>query len=240
MGKKALFVWGGWDGHEPKQCVDRFAPWLQDKKGFEVVVSDTLASYTDEELMAGLDLVIPVWTMGEISAEQWAGLSKAVVNGCGCAGWHGGMCDAFRNNVDYQFMTGGQWVAHLGGIVDYRVNLRRTTDGFLDGLTDFDMRSEQYYMHTDPGNEVYATTTILGEHQNSPWVRGTIMPVIWKRMYGGGRVFYTSLCHEERDLDVPEVTEIIKRGMQWAAREEIVPEYSTGDINHEGHRHTDV
>ena len=238
--KKALFVWGGWDGHQPKACVERFAPWLQDKKGFDVVVSDSLDSYCDPELMASLDVIIPAWTMGEISNEQWKGLQTAVKNGCGLAGWHGGMCDSFRNNVDYQFMTGGQWVAHLGGIIDYRVNVRRTTDGFLDGLNDFDMRSEQYYMHTDPGNEVYANTVISGEFDNAPWVRGTVMPVVWKRQYGAGKVFYTSFVHVEKDLDVPETTEIIKRGIQWAAGEEIVPEYSCDEIQREGYQNTDV
>ena len=44
--KKALFVWGGWEGHEPKQCVDIFAPWLQEQ-GFEVEISHTLDSYLD-------------------------------------------------------------------------------------------------------------------------------------------------------------------------------------------------
>jgi len=30
-GKKVLIVWGGWAGHEPKQCVDVFAPWLAEQ-----------------------------------------------------------------------------------------------------------------------------------------------------------------------------------------------------------------
>ena len=238
--KKALFVWGGWDGHEPKACVDRFAPWLQDKKGFEVVVSDSLDSYEDEQLMNSLDLVIPVWTMGEITQPQWTGLRNAVMNGCGVAGWHGGMCDSFRSNVEYQFMTGGQWVVHLGGIVDYKVNVKRSTDGFLDGINDFDMRSEQYYMHVDPGNEVYGNTVISGEYQETAWVKGTVMPVVWKRKFGQGKVFYTSLVHVEKDLDVPEATEIIKRGIQWAAGEPIVPEFSCDEVKKEGYKNTDV
>ena len=215
--KKALFVWGGWDGHEPKQCVDIFAPWLAGQ-GYEVEVSDTLDSYLDAGKMATLDLVVPVWTMGSIKEEQEKGLLEAVKNGTGLAGWHGGMCDAFRNNVDYQFMTGGQWVDHPGGVVDYTVNITGGKDQITAGLKDFAVNSEQYYMHTDPSNEVLATTTFSGEHGGAHWIKGTVMPVAWKRMFGKGRVFYSSLGHVAKDFEVPEAKIIAQRGMLWASR----------------------
>ena len=53
------------------------------------------------------------------------------------------------------------------------------------------------------------------------------MPVAWKRMWGKGRVFYSSLGHVAKDFEVPEVLEIVKRGMQWAACEQIQPEYQS-------------
>ncbi|MEJ5297559.1 MAG: ThuA domain-containing protein [Armatimonadota bacterium] len=214
--RKALMVWGGWDGHEPKQCVDIFAPILQEK-GFEVVISDTLDSYKDADLMGSLCLIVPVWTMGTIEGEQEAGLLNAVRSGVGIAGWHGGMGDSFRNNTEYQFMVGGQWVAHPGGIIDYTVNIVRPDDPIVQGLTDFAMHSEQYYMHVDPSNEVLATTTFSGEH--APWIEGCVMPVVWKRKYGEGRVFYSSLGHVAKDFEVPEAREIMVRGMLWASRE---------------------
>ena len=31
--KKALMVWGGWEGHEPFQCVQLFAPILLERLG---------------------------------------------------------------------------------------------------------------------------------------------------------------------------------------------------------------
>ena len=144
------------------------------------------------------------------------GLLEAARSGVGVAGWHGGMCDSFRNNVDYQFMTGGQWVAHPGGVIDYTVNIINHRDPITKGLKDFKMNSEQYYMHTDPGNEVLATTTFNAE--NCEWIEDTVMPVVWKRRYSKGRVFYTSCGHVAKDFDVPEVREIVKRGMLWAAR----------------------
>ena len=213
--KRALMVWGGWDGHEPKQCVEAVAPVLQ-ANGFETIISDTMDSYTDADLMGSIDLVVPCWTMGEISGEQSNGLLQAVRGGVGIAGWHGGMGDSFRNNTGYQFMVGGQWVEHPGGIIDYTVDITKPSDPIVAGLGSFKMKSEQYYMHTDPGNEVLATTTVSGE--TYPWIAGTVMPAVWKRMYGAGKVFYMSLGHVASDFQVPEVMEIIKRGAIWAAK----------------------
>lgn len=216
MAKKAIMVWGGWEGHEPKQCVDVFAPILEEE-GFAVTISDTLDAYKDRDLMAEQDLVVPAWTMGQIEGEQEQGLLAAVERGAGVAGWHGCMADSFRNNTTYQFMVGGQFVAHPDGIIDYTVNIAAPNDPIVAGLDDFQMHSEQYYMHTDPGNQVLATTTLEGR-QSAPWVNGTIMPVVWKRTWGAGRVFYSSLGHVARDFDMPQAREIQRRGMLWASR----------------------
>ena len=213
--KSALMTWGGWDGHEPKQCVDIFAPILR-QEGYAVEVSDTLDCYLDEEKLRALDLIVQVWTMSSITRDQERGLLEAVKDGVGFAGWHGGSADSFRNNTDYQFMVGGQWVAHPGGVIDYHVNITKPDDPIVAGLKDFAMHSEQYYMHVDPSNEVLATTTFGGEY--APWIEGTVMPVAWKRMWGKGRVFYSSLGHVAKDFDVPEAREIMRRGMLWASR----------------------
>ena len=216
MKKKALINWGGWDGHEPKQCTELFAPILE-KEGFEVRIANDLAVYTDKEYLQSLSLIVPVWTMSKITGDQEKGLLEAVASGVGLAGWHGGMGDSFRENTSYQFMTGGQWVAHPDGIIDYTVNITNHTDPITAGIPDFKMHSEQYYMHTDPGNVVLATTTFR-ERVSSPWVNGTVMPVVWKRTWDKGRVFYSSLGHVAKDFDVPEAKEIQRRGMLWAAR----------------------
>jgi type 1 glutamine amidotransferase len=213
--KKVLIVWGGWSGHEPKPCADLFAPILQGL-GFEVEVSDTLDAYLDRDKMQGLSLIVPIWTMGTISREQEKGLLDAVMSGVGIAGWHGGMGDSFRNNPTYQWMVGGQWVAHPDDIIEYEVNLINHTDPITQGLADFKVKSEQYYLHVDPSNEVLATTTF--QTKSAPWVNGCVMPVVWKRRWGQGRVFYSSLGHVASDFDVPEVLEIQKRGMLWASR----------------------
>jgi type 1 glutamine amidotransferase len=213
--KRALMVWGGWQGHEPERCVQRFAPYLR-AQDYDVTIADTLDAYRDASLMGALDLIVPVWTMGTITKEQLAGLLGAVERGVGIAGWHGGMADSFRDSVEYQFMVGGQWVAHPGNIIDYTVNITNRTDPITAGLDDFAMHSEQYYMHVDPSNAVLATTTFGGDIL--PWIAGSVIPVVWKRRWGAGRVFFSSVGHVARDFDVPEARTIVERGMVWATQ----------------------
>ncbi len=221
--KNILVVWGGWKGHEPEACVNRFIPWLREN-GAEVHVSDTLEIYTNEALMKKTDMILQSVTQTTITREQEKGLLDAVKAGAGLAGWHGGLCDSFRTNVYYQYATGGQWVAHPGGIINYRVNITDHADPVTRGLNDFNMLSEQYYMHVDPNVKVLATTTFSGEHDS--WIEGCIMPVIWKKTHGKGRIFYSSLGHVEKDFDIFEVTEIMKRGILWAVQSK----YATQEV----------
>ena len=212
--KKALIVWGGWHGHEPEQGAQIVRDILQNN-GFEVRVETQTAAFADSAL-AQLDLIVPIYTMSKIEKDEATNLSAAVRAGVGLAGYHGGMCDSFRDSVEYQFMTGGQWVAHPGGVIDYRVNICKAEDPVMAGLSDFDYRSEQYYMHVDPSNQVLATTTFSGEH--AEWITGVVMPVAWKRRHGQGRVFYSSLGHVSAEFQVPQMRTIFERGMLWAAR----------------------
>ena len=213
--KDALIVWGGWSGHEPEDCAEIIAGMLEED-GFRVRVADTIAASADPSIH-NLSLIVPICTMATIAPDEVGNLTKAVEGGVGLAGYHGGMCDAFRDCVDYQFMCGGQWVAHPGDIIDYHVDITRPDDPIMRGITRFAYRSEQYYMHVDPSNEVLATTTFSGAH--APWINGAVMPVVWKRRHGKGRVFYSSLGHVAQEFGVPEMKTILRRGMLWAARD---------------------
>lgn len=213
--KTVLIVWGGWDGHQPKQTVDVFAPWLAEQ-GFEVEISNTLDSYLDAGKMSSLALVVQSVTMGQITPQQERGLLNAIRGGVGLAGWHGGLSDAFRSSTEYEFMVGGSFAAHPGGAVDYDVHLVTRDDPITRGLQDFRMRSEQYYMLMDPSVEVLATTTFSGEAV--PAIAGVVMPVVWKKLYGKGRVFHSTLGHAVADFNTPEARTIMQRGMLWAAR----------------------
>jgi type 1 glutamine amidotransferase len=188
--------------------------WLK-AEGFGVRIETTTEAFLDPALK-NLSLIIPIYTMSKIEKPEALALCDAVKSGVGLAGHHGGMCDAFRDNVDYQFMCGGQWVAHPGNIIDYKVDVTRPDDPVMAGIDSFEHRSEQYYMHVDPAIEVLATTTFNAGH--AAWVDGVVMPVVWKKRFGQGRVFYSSLGHRAYELDVPEIRTLMTRGMLWAAR----------------------
>ena len=214
--KSALIVYGGWSGHDPEECAAIYRRGLHED-GFSVRMATETSAFADPSIHE-LSLIIPIFTMSKIEKEEVANLTRAVEGGVGLAGHHGGMSDAFRASVDYQFMVGGQWVAHPGNIIDYTVDIADPLDPVMAGIKAFRYTSEQYYMHVDPSNHVLATTTFSGEH--APWIEGVKMPVAWKRQHGKGRVFHSTLGHQAKEYDVLEMATMMRRGMNWAAREE--------------------
>lgn len=212
--RQALIVWGGWEGHEPRQGAEIIRAFLQED-GFDVRLENTTRAFADPAIR-NYSLIVPIFTMSKIEKDEVSNLEAAVRGGVGLAGYHGGMGDAFREAVDYQFMVGGQWVAHPGNIIDYQVDVTRPDDPVMAGIESFPYRSEQYYMHVDPSNDVLATTTFTAEHAS--WIDGVVMPVVWKRRHGTGRVFYSSLGHVASEFAVPQMSTILRRGMNWAAR----------------------
>lgn len=214
--RSALIVWGGWNGHDPEECAAIYRRWLHED-GFSVRVETDPEVFLEPEIK-NLSLIVPCTTMSTISREAATNLAAAIESGVGMGGHHGTMGDSFHDSPVYQFITGGQWVAHPGNIIDYTVDVTRPDDPIMQGIKSFPYTSEQYYMHTDPGNEVLATTTFSGEH--APWIKGVVMPVVWKKMYGAGRVFYSSLGHRAAEFENPNMATILRRGINWAARAE--------------------
>lgn len=215
--KKALIVQGGWDGHEPQLTSKRFGRLLEES-GYEVKISDTLDVLGDLDYLMGLDLVVACWTMGAINNDYVVNLSKAIGAGVGIAGCHGGMCDSFRENTEWQFITGGQWVSHPGGDgINYTVNVCHGSSPIVEGLEDFPVCSEHYYLHVDPAIEVLATTRFPVVNYYHVSNKPVDMPVAWTKYWGNGRVFYTSLGHHDDVFDKsPNAQELMKRGMLWA------------------------
>ena len=216
--KKALIFQGGWDGHEPQLVSKRFGRILEEE-GFGVEISDTLDCLADADKLIKLDLIVACWTMGEIDNELVENVGKAVGAGVGLAGCHGGMCDSFRNNTQWQFITGGNWVSHPGGDgVDYTVNITAKSNPIVAGLADFPVRSEHYYLHVDPAIEVLATTRFPAIAYYNISNKPVDMPVVWTKSWGNGRVFYNSLGHVDNVFDKhPSAETIMRRGMLWAA-----------------------
>lgn len=213
--REALIVWGGWPGHEPEACATIIAGMLRDD-GMSVQVTDDFAAFGDPSLQR-MSLVVPVITRAKIAREPLDNLIAAVKSGVGLAGCHGGLAGSFREEVDFHFMCGCQWVAHPGGMIDFRVDVTRPDDPIMVGIDSFDYASEQYYLHYDPAIEILATTTFSGGH-GAPWTKGVVMPVAYKRRFGEGRIFYSALGHSAREFDHASMRMILRRGLQWAAR----------------------
>ena len=217
MARTALVTWGGWEGHEPEKVARLFQSILVDD-GIQVEIQDSLHCFEDAEYLQTLDLIVPVWTMSKIEEELVQNVSEAVARGTGLAGCHGGMCDAFRENVLWQFMTGGNWVAHPGDdCIEYTVEITDPTAPLTDGIDDFDVVSEHYYLHVDPAVEILATTRFPNFHwYHTP--NGTVhMPVAWTKRWGLGRVYYNALGHQANVIDHGPALEMIRRGLIWAS-----------------------
>jgi type 1 glutamine amidotransferase len=216
--RRALVVRGGWEGHSPVEATERFIPFLEES-GFSVDVHEGPEVYGDADLVAATDLVVQCFTQGEATDEQVTNLSNAVRGGTGLAGWHGGIVDSFRGSPDYLHMTGGQWAAHPGGFVDYEVEVVRERAGhpIVAGLDRWKHHTEQYWCLTDDLNDVLATTRFEATPQ-TPWRDDLVVPAVWTRQWGAGRVFVNTIGHHLEDLDVPEVRTLTERGLLWAAR----------------------
>ncbi|MFJ8895650.1 ThuA domain-containing protein [Leifsonia sp. NPDC102414] len=230
MTRNALVVRGGWDGHMPVETTDLFIPYLE-ANGFDVRVEDGPAIYTDEAYLDTVDLVLQINTMNTIAKEEFAGLQRAVLNGTGLAGWHGGIADAYRDNADYLHMIGGQFAHHAGidpadctgeqsdNYIPYTVHITDygRTHPITEGIDDFDLVSEQYWVLSDEYNDVLATTTQAVRPWDA-WNRPVTAPAIWTRQWGKGRIFVSAPGHRLEIVESQPVRTIIERGLLWAAR----------------------
>jgi uncharacterized protein len=208
---RVLFVQGGWAGHRPAEIVARFTAAL-DQRGIRHETVTSLEPLADADWLRTFSAISPHWTMGQLSPEQSAGLQQAVRAGTGLAGIHGGMGDAFRGNLEYEWMVGGHFVGHPH-VGEYTICVHALGDPIMEGLPhEFVYQSEQYYMLMDPAVRVLANTDYTHEG------RTCVMPVVWTRPWGAGRVFYSALGHEPSEFDrFPAVFEMSVRGVLWAA-----------------------
>jgi type 1 glutamine amidotransferase len=229
--RSALIVRGGWDGHMPVETTDFFVPFLE-QNGFSVVIEESPDVYADAERMAGVDLIVQVVTMSEISKEALAGLVAAVRAGTGMVGWHGGIADSYRNSADYLQLIGGQFAHHaniappeqLAGeqednYQEYTTEITELgrTHPVTAGVDDFTLTSEQYWVLSDEYNEVLATTT-QSKREWDAWDRPVTFPAVWTRHWGEGHIVVSTAGHRLEIVQDPSVRRIIEQGFLWAAR----------------------
>jgi type 1 glutamine amidotransferase len=229
--RQALVVRGGWEGHHPVEATDHFLPHLE-ANGFSVRVEDSPKVYAEADYMAGVDLIVQCMTMSTIEKDELAGLTSAVANGTGLAGWHGGIADSYRSSSDYLQLIGGQFATHppkapaeeLAGEAADNF-LRHTIDIVPDradhpivaGISSFELTTEQYWVLSDDYNDVLATTTVAARDFDA-WHRPVTSPAVWTRQWGSGRVFVSTPGHDLATVSDPNVRTIIERGILWASR----------------------
>ncbi|WP_242683067.1 ThuA domain-containing protein [Rathayibacter sp. SD072] len=228
--RSALIVRGGWDGHQPVEATELFVPHLE-AHGFDVRIEESTAVYADADYLPTVDLIVQSMTMSTIEAAEVAGLRAAVEAGTGLAGWHGGIADSFRSSADYLQLIGGQFAAHPGKhpseltgeqADNYRPHRITLTEAAAEhpitqGLSDFDLVTEQYWVLHDDYLDVLATTT-QEVREWDPWTRPITSPAIWTRQWGAGRIFVSTPGHRVEVLEDPNVRTIIERGLLWASR----------------------
>jgi type 1 glutamine amidotransferase len=208
--KRVLFISGGWDGHQPHVFTALYAAKME-AHGFTCQFETDLDCLISLDLST-FDLIIPNWTMGELTADQSKALRSAMHAGTNLGGFHGGLGDAFRADVDFKMMVGGSFVGHPY-IGDYDVVITDPDHVITQGIpAEFPYCSEQYYMLIDPGVHILAETTYVYEGHSVP------MPVAWIKRWGQGRVFYAALGHKPEEFETyPAALDLTLRGLLWAA-----------------------
>ncbi|MBW6421164.1 ThuA domain-containing protein [Rhizobium sp. XQZ8] len=212
--RKAIIVWGGLKLHEPEECA-RITGDILTEDGFAVEITGDLGIFGSDHI-AKADLLVPIITGEKLERAHADALVAAVRGGLGLGGHHGALSTSFKESAPFRYLAGSTWVAHPGNVIDFRVNITRPNDPLMQGIPDFDYRSEQYYLHYDPSIEILATTTFSGDYDEA--VRNITMPVVYKRHFGKGRVFYSALGHVAAEFEHPWMRTILRRGLSWAAR----------------------
>jgi type 1 glutamine amidotransferase len=226
-----LIVRGGWEGHHPVAATELFIPFLE-SHDYDVRVEESPELYADADAMAQIDLIVQSMTMSEITNEQVMGLHRAVAAGTGLTGWHGGIADSYRGSSDYLQLVGGQFATHPSkepsqlhegsqenNYLPYTVEMTELgrRHPITEGIDDFELTTEQYWVLHDDLIDVLATTThpVRPWH---PWHRPITSPAIWTRLWGDGRIVVTTPGHNLDVLQHPSVRTVIERGMLWATR----------------------
>lgn len=213
VAQRVLLLYGGWEGHQPEVFAEFATTRLLGD--FRVTASQDLRLLRSD-ILDEYDLLVPIWTFGELDDDQVSSLLLAVENGLGIVCWHGA-ASSFLNSRSHKFLLGGQFVGHPGGDhIPYTVRFLGN-DPLVQGLEDLKVVSEQYYLLIDPAVKVLATTSIDGAEYD--WLAGVEMPIAWKRQWGRGRVFYCALGHTPDILEHASMLTLLRRALRWAVRD---------------------
>lgn len=198
--------------------------WAQklEEDGFEVERIGSTEPLFDKKLLSEIDLLVMSWSEDHITREMALNLCDAVgFDGLGLAGYHE-TSTAFRQ-YHWHWMFGSFMATHPGYVKNrwqhkYTVHVTNPDDPIMRGITDFEHCSEQFYLFHDGDNlnEVLADTTMT--ESDYPWMVGCKSPVAYKRQWGKGKIFYSTLGHSVEEFECENVYKIQHRGMVWASK----------------------
>ena len=96
--------------------------------------------------------------------------------------------------------------------LQYQVSVTTVEHPITKGIDEFMTTDEQYILDYDADK-----LTVLA----NGLYKGNLMPALWIKSHGEGRVFYNSGGHDSKAVDQPMFKKLLIRGSLWAAGREV-------------------
>ncbi len=190
--------------HQPLARFKQLRPVLE-SRGISLTYTDDVAQLRTETL-ANYDAVVLYANIDTIAPEQADALLAYVAEGGGFVPLHcASFC--FRNDDRVVALIGAQFLRHGTGV--FRTRIELPEHPVMAGFGGFESWDETYvhHLHAEEGRTVLESR--VDDEGAEPWT--------WVKEYGQGRVFYTAWGHDERTWKQPGFTNLVERGIRWAA-----------------------
>jgi uncharacterized protein len=198
----------GGRGHDWKGFHAVISKVLDKTGDFEVTLSEKLDDLKPENIK-NYNVVLFYGSGGDFTnPQQEQGLAEFVKGGGGLAGVHA--TDAFKKSDVYWRLFGGRFTSHGGGKFWMRIDDKQHP--ITAPMTDFEINDETYQNQYHPEFKLHS----LGHMDRAKEQQS----MIWAQDYGKGRVFNTTLGHDKRAFDNPQLQQLVVRGLYWAAGRE--------------------
>jgi type 1 glutamine amidotransferase len=160
---------------------------------------------------------------GDLSVQQKADLLSFVKeDGKGFVGAHTGD-DAYFTWPEFGEMIGGYFDNHPWGVFDAPVIVEDPDFPAMKGFPSTFTIHDEVYQHKDFSRDKVRVLARLDASKldfSKPQIHRTDkdFPVAWAKMYGKGRVFYSTFGHTDESWDDPRVQKMYTEAIKWALR----------------------